>query len=80
MALVACGVFLCPTTAFAEDRLPADAVNTASSAVSTSSAVTSLLTKTGQQRRKGTWAELERWRGGADDLQFTAVEIDGSPA
>jgi hypothetical protein len=26
------------------------------------------------------WAELERWRGGADDMQFTSVEIDGSPA
>jgi hypothetical protein len=24
-------------------------------------------------------AELDRWRGGADDLQFTAVEVDGSP-
>ncbi|MGO9153460.1 hypothetical protein [Mycobacterium sp.] len=26
------------------------------------------------------WAELERWCGGADDLQFTSVEVDGSPA
>jgi hypothetical protein len=26
------------------------------------------------------WAELERWRGGADDLEFTSVEIDGTPA
>jgi hypothetical protein len=26
------------------------------------------------------WAELERHRGGADDMQFTSVEIDGSPA
>jgi hypothetical protein len=26
------------------------------------------------------WAELERWRGGADDLEFTSVEIDGAPA
>ena len=25
-------------------------------------------------------AELDRWRGGADDLQFTSVEVDGSPA
>jgi len=25
-------------------------------------------------------AELDRWRGGADDLQFTSVEADGSPA
>ena len=24
-------------------------------------------------------AELDRWRGGADDLQFTSVEADGSP-
>ena len=26
------------------------------------------------------WAEMERWRGGADDLRFTSVEVDGSPA
>lgn len=26
------------------------------------------------------WAELDRWRGGADDLRFTSVEADGSPA
>jgi hypothetical protein len=26
------------------------------------------------------WAELERWRRGADDMQFKSVEIDGSPA
>ena len=25
-------------------------------------------------------ADLERCRGGADDLELTAVEIDGSPA
>ena len=25
-------------------------------------------------------AELDRWGGGADDLQFTSVEVDGSPA
>jgi len=25
-------------------------------------------------------AELDRWRGGADDLQFTDVEVDGTPA
>jgi hypothetical protein len=26
------------------------------------------------------WAELDRCRGGADDMEFTAVEIDGAPA
>ena len=25
-------------------------------------------------------AELDRWRGGANDLRFTSVEVDGSPA
>jgi hypothetical protein len=25
-------------------------------------------------------AELDRWRDGTDDLQFTSVEVDGSPA
>ncbi len=25
-------------------------------------------------------AELERWRGGAADMRFTSVEVDGSPA